>query len=147
MSKKPVIEIVTPQFERGPKDPGPVLLTADEITDLAFRCVLSYDPAKREEMARLDPSAAELEPPTPGELRELGLRPWNDPDDFDPVWDKPIFRDHVLWLLPGEWFERLPPNLTLVDIFGKPCQAADADDDIRFGCLAYGFLLAKSIVE
>lgn len=58
------------------------------------------------------------------DLRALGFGNW----------------DGGLALIPGEWHGRLPAGLELECISGERVVvgAEDIDDDIRFGCLAYG---------
>ena len=60
-------------------------------------------------------------------LRFLCLKPWDD--------------EHSLWLYPGEWYESIPAGYVIVDINGReePFESGLTDDDIRFGCLPYGF--------
>jgi len=69
---------------------------------------------------------------TDDELVELCLGRWRDPDE----------EGNVLWLFPGEWYEHLPDGYTITTIFGKeePFKRGETDDDIRFGCLPYGFV-------
>lgn len=100
------VEIVTPQFERPASDPKPV--------------------APSEELFAALPSM------TPAELREAGLRLWDD--------DEP-----QLWLLPGEWYRHIPDGAALTSIMGRnfTFERGKTDDDIRFGCLAYGILRHK----
>jgi len=59
-------------------------------------------------------------------LIQLGLRQWK--------------RGH--WLYPGEWYDSIPEGYPVVDIFGETelFEHGKTDDDIRFGCLAYGFI-------
>lgn len=47
--------------------------------------------------------------------------------------------DH--WLYPGEWYDYIPEGYEVVTITGKkePFRKGKTDDDIRFGCLPYGF--------
>lgn len=49
--------------------------------------------------------------------------------------------DSEIWLYPGEWFDSIPDGYPVVGLFGKATlfDRATADDDIRFGCLPYGF--------
>jgi hypothetical protein len=74
---------------------------------------------------------------TAGELREWGLRPWNDPAEEDDE-----FNGAVLWLLPGEWYEDIPEGLEFTDIANttEAFTPGVTDNDIRFGCLAFGVL-------
>lgn len=63
-------------------------------------------------------------------LLELGCRPWDAPDEAGTV----------LMLFPGEWYHHIPAGMAVTDIFGEEESFAPgvSDDDIRFGCLAYG---------
>ena len=47
-----------------------------------------------------------------------------------------------LWLFPGEWYEFIPEGFVVTDINYKtePFKKGATDDDIRFGCLAYGIV-------
>lgn len=65
-------------------------------------------------------------------LRSLGLG----------IWDEEDGKQH--WLYPGEWFNAIPEGYPLVCIDGKTYahNRDETDDDIRFGCLAYGFVRA-----
>ena len=67
-------------------------------------------------------------------LWELGLRPWNDPDE----------EGMVLMLFPGLWYDAIPSGLEIVDINGERERFVRGvtDNDIRFGCLAYGILVS-----
>jgi hypothetical protein len=51
------------------------------------------------------------------------------------LWDK----GH--WLYPGEWYDFIPEGYPITDINGvtEPFRKGKTDNDIRFGCLAYGF--------
>lgn len=45
------------------------------------------------------------------------------------------------WLYPHEWYQNIPAGYLVVSILGeiKPFIPGETDDDVRFGCLAYGF--------
>jgi hypothetical protein len=64
------------------------------------------------------------------ELLDLGLRPWDDNEKG------------TLWLYPGEWYSSIPKGHPIVDISGEEelFEPGRTDDDIRYGCLAYGFI-------
>lgn len=49
--------------------------------------------------------------------------------------------DENVILFPGEWYNVIPEDFIVTDIFGEenPFKKNVSDDDIRFGCLAYGF--------
>ena len=63
-------------------------------------------------------------------LKEMGLGVWGDENGF------------TLMLLPGEWHRHIPEGFQLESISGKSVVAGQdyIDDDIRFGCLAYGII-------
>lgn len=54
---------------------------------------------------------------------------------------KPLDEDMEIVLIPGEWFDAIPESFVVTGLHGEsyPFYKDDADDDIRFGCLAYGF--------
>ncbi len=71
-------------------------------------------------------------------LKEIGLRQWDDADSSGCV----------LMLLPGEWYRHIPRGFELECINGKTAPHAmegdgRTDDDIRYGCLAYGIRVPK----
>lgn len=115
------VETVTPQFERLPDDPSPPGFPGKDV--------LKGLPSQ-----------------SPGMLRELGLRPWNDPNDPE---DAGVTRriGGTLWLFPGEWYHYIPDGFVVTDISG--CQewfeSGTTDDDIRFGCLAYGIVVPNYV--
>jgi len=111
------IEFVTPQFTR---EPGAIDPSAPPASWDAW---LALSSASR------------------SELRERGLRPWGGfrlqpPDEWIEDDAAPT---HEVWLFPGEWYHAIPLGLPVV---GLHCEddvfAGDSDDDIRFGCLAFG---------
>jgi len=61
------------------------------------------------------------------------------------LWDmglRKFSEDGGLWLYPGEWFDAIPEGYEVTDINGyveRFCKATE-DSDIRFGCLAFGFI-------
>ena len=62
-------------------------------------------------------------------LHKMGVR----------VFDKENGEAHYLY--PGEWFNIIPEGLSVVCIDGEKesFSQSTCDDDIRFGCIAYGF--------
>ena len=66
-------------------------------------------------------------------LKDMGLRVWDEEDG------------RVLWLYPGEWYDCIPEDYEITDIFKEKefFKKNQTDDDIRFGCLSYGFLREK----
>lgn len=59
------------------------------------------------------------------------------------AWDDPNAKGEQLWLLPGEWYSHIPEGMPLVCIDGttEPFENGKTDNDIRFGCLAYGIIV------
>jgi hypothetical protein len=64
-------------------------------------------------------------------LKEMGCSPWDEPDD----------KGMVLMLFPGEWYRAIPAGTIITDIFGRKeyFSPGVTDNDIRFGCLPFGF--------
>ena len=60
------------------------------------------------------------------------------------IWDKENGKTH--WLYPGEWYDHIPEGYEVTDIMGNTEAFAPGvtDDDIRYGCLAYGFIQATN---
>lgn len=63
------------------------------------------------------------------DLIAMGLRAWDRPSNKT-----------ILMLIPGEWHANIPDEFVLECINGISYTAGhdEIDDDIRFGCLAYG---------
>ena len=83
--------------------------------------VVTYFPKTKEEYELL-PQLSDKN------LKKLGLGKWGDEKGF------------MIWLYPKEWYSHIPEGLTVVGLFGEEYtfERATADDDIRYGCLAYG---------
>jgi hypothetical protein len=66
-------------------------------------------------------------------LKAIGCCPWDEPND----------KGESLWLMPGEWYNHIPEGMPLTCIDGttEPFKRGETDDDIRFGCLAYGVVV------
>jgi hypothetical protein len=64
------------------------------------------------------------------DLKTLGLRAWDEPDE----------NGEMLMLLPGEWYDQIPNGTVLrcIDDTDETFIRGVTDDDIRFGCLAFG---------
>lgn len=56
------------------------------------------------------------------------------------IWNKEGGKTH--WLYPHEWYDFIPDGYEITDICGnvEPFEKGKTDDDIRYGCLAYGFI-------
>lgn len=50
--------------------------------------------------------------------------------------------DWTHYVFPGEWYDYIPPGYIITGICGddEPFVPGETDDDIRFGCLAYGWI-------
>ena len=48
--------------------------------------------------------------------------------------------DEDILLFPGEWYHIIPNGFMVTGLYGEsyPFNLGESDDDIRFGCLAYG---------
>ena len=59
-------------------------------------------------------------------LKDIGLVNW----------------DGKIWLYPAEWYDYIPEGYEVTNIRGETenFQKGVTDDDIRFGCLAYGLM-------
>lgn len=62
-------------------------------------------------------------------LKAIGLQEW----------------DKGHWLYPVEWYDFIPNGYIVTDINNEdePFVHGETDDDIRFGCLAYGFKIKQ----
>ena len=84
------------------------------------------------------------------ELMQGDLVPSDKPLMFDMGHkDNPTLQqsvDEEIWLIPGEWYNVIPEGFILTCITGRdePFKKGETDNDIRFGCLAYGI---KRIAE
>lgn len=113
------MKFILPQFTRPDGEPGPAAPPADRE---AFDALSTL------------PDTA---------LEELGLRPWGREFEHDDGTET----GRTLWLFPGEWYSAIPAGLPVVDINFRVRAFAPGktDNDIRFGCLAYG--IAKEPVQ
>lgn len=68
---------------------------------------------------------------TKDELLALGCQIWEE---------KGYGKIH--WLYPVEWFKLIPEGLEIVTVSGttEKFKKEDADDDMRFGALSFGFI-------
>lgn len=63
-------------------------------------------------------------------LKKIGCRPWDEHNEDSKQ----------LWLLPAEWYDKIPEGFNLTDINGEvfAFKHGETDDDRRLGVLAYG---------
>lgn len=54
---------------------------------------------------------------------------------------EPLEQDEDVIMFPGEWYNAIPNGFMVTGLFGEsyPFEKGKSDDDIRFGCLPYGF--------
>lgn len=67
---------------------------------------------------------------TTEEVKICGFQPWDEPDE----------ESKSLYLIPLWMLPVIDPDAVLTAIDGDTCLAKDASRDIRFGCIAYGFI-------
>jgi hypothetical protein len=117
------IHIMTPQFERPAGLPEPGAPPVDMVAFVA-------------EVPRMSPEM----------LRKAGLGAWGCPEDAE---GNEIHDQGMLWLLPGEWYPHLPAGLkiTTISFEEETFVPGKTDDDIRFGCLAYGVMGPELLVS
>ena len=70
-------------------------------------------------------------------LLKMGVRKWQHEGN------------QAHYLYAGEWFDNIPDGYAIVSITGKEkkFKKGVSDDDIRFGCLAYGFIREEELIE
>lgn len=69
------------------------------------------------------------------EARELGFKKWSEEEED--------VRD--LWLFPLYLTPIIPDDFEVIDIYGEPIkyEKCKMDNDIRFGCVAYGIIIKE----
>lgn len=106
------ISIVFPQFER-----------TDDI-------IINYFPQTEREYQALQLYSTEV-------LKKMGCQKWENTFDNEELREL-----KTIWLFPVEWYNFIPEDLEVVDIFGKKetFKKGVTDDDKRCGALSFGFL-------
>ena len=76
-------------------------------------------------------------------LIALGCGKW------DYVWQKGNTERVIHWLYPSEWYDHIPEGYEIVGLSGKIDKFSkdESDDDIRYGCLPYGFIGEEIQIE
>ncbi len=71
------------------------------------------------------------------ELAKMGVRPFADWTD-----EAYLKEGEVHFLFPGEWYKHLPEGFEVTGLSGEKYKFEQgvSDDDIRYGCLPYGFI-------
>jgi hypothetical protein len=127
MSKAEQFTIVTPQFTRPDGEPAPA---PAPTTIMAWDALKTMTDAQRQHMG-----LRRWGRPEPHDLESrLTLRGSTRPD---------LTGSPMLWLFPGEWYASIPDGYEIVDISfnTEKFKYKETDNDIRFGCLAYGILV------
>lgn len=131
------LHVITPTFER-PSNMPPPMIPPSQRTDWA-----NLHRLKREDLRAwgLLPWGSFTTEPPPKESSRCGHRDavyYNLDEDDDPRQ-----KTHELWLMPGTWYPYIPNGFPVVDIFGvlEEFEAGKSDDDIRYGCLAFGIVI------
>lgn len=70
---------------------------------------------------------------TTEEVKICGFQPWDEPDE----------KGKTLYLVPLWMLPIIDPDAKLIAIDGDCCLAKDVDKEIRFGCIAYGFIYTQ----
>ena len=77
-------------------------------------------------------------------LKKMGIGIW---DSYEQVMleegKSPYLKEgEYHYLFPGEWFKHLPDGFIVIGLNGEqyPFDKTTSDDDIRYGCLSYGFI-------
>jgi len=121
------VEVSTPRFERPAGESGP---TAAPRTIVEYNALRSTSDAQRQVM---------------------GMRRWGRPEPHDLTAGArergtkraDLTGSPMLWLFPGEWYKHIPAGYEVVSITYcvEKFRPGKTDNDIRFGCLAYGILV------
>jgi hypothetical protein len=114
------IQIMTPQFERD------------------YELEIKFTPQDESELkALIETASIEI-------LKKMGVCVWSSykqcVEDNEPdIYLKP---GEIHYLFPEEWYDHIPNGFEIVDIFGtkEKFTKGETDDDIRFGCLSFGFV-------
>lgn len=108
------VEIMTPQFERPVGEPDAAQPPVDRA---GFDALRMFSDEK---------------------LIRLGMRRWGREHENGrgEEWGR------MLWLFPSEWYDSIPEGYPIISIMfqKEPFVRGETDNDIRFGCLAFGIL-------
>ena len=94
-----------------------------------YELEISWKPETKDDFFALKSLPSEV-------LKKMGVR----------VWDKNEETGKTHYLYPGEWFNLIPEGYPVISISNKEefFYKNKSDDDIRYGCLAYGFTRIES---
>lgn len=120
-------DVVTPQYER------------------TYNLEINWKPETKDELETLIKSAPK------DILKKMGVGIWTTYDTLEKDIQEGLEPDEPItymnpgdihYLFPGEWYNLIPEGFECVDIFGEKelFSLGKSDDDIRFGCLGYGFV-------
>ena len=88
-----------------------------------YKLEISFIPKSKEEFDTIRTLSSEV-------LKKMGVR----------VWEKNK-NGEVCYLYPDEWYDYIPNGYRILSISGNEeiFTKGETDDDIRFGCLSFGF--------
>lgn len=112
--KGDTINVVTPQFER------------------EYKLSIDFIPEGLEELKTL------IETCSCETLQKMGVGKWAEHGKDNDY----LKEGEIHYLFPGEWYNSIPDGFEVVAISGtkEKFKKGISDDDIRFGCLPYGFI-------
>lgn len=114
------INIITPQFERD------------------FEIEIDFIPKSGTELKTLIESAPK------DILQKMGVCIWTTYDSEVADYGKSSYLkpQQIHYLFPKEWYDYIPDGFEIINVLGEKeiFKRSQTDNDIRFGCLAYGFV-------
>lgn len=116
--KGDTINIMTPQFER------------------EYELSIDFKPENSTELkALIETCPADV-------LLKMGVRKWSNYEESKDDDDNYLKEGEIHYLFPGEWYNLIPNGFEVTGIFGEKYlfKNGESDDDIRFGCLSFGFV-------
>ena len=118
LKKDDTINIMTPQFER------------------EYKLTIDFKPENSDELKLLIKTCpADI-------LLKIGLRKWTNYEEIKNDKNNYLNKGEIHYLFPGEWYNLIPDGFEVTGIFGRKYlfKNGKTDDDIRFGCLSFGFV-------
>lgn len=119
VKKGETINFMTPKFER------------------EYELSIDFKPKNSDELKAL------IETCPADTLLKMGVRKWSNYDENKKDDEDNYLKEgEIHYLFPGEWYNLIPNGFEVTGIFGKKYQFinGESDDDIRYGCLPYGFI-------
>ena len=111
------ISIVTPQFER------------------QYDITIPFVPHDKNELQGV------IETAPKDVLKKMGVGIWSTWKEDDEETDY-MSKGDIHYLFPVEWYDHIPEGFEIISLFGEKekFEHGKTDDDIRYGCLPYGFI-------